>query len=140
MTGLKVGEVAKRADVNAQTIHYYERRGLLPKPPRTRSNYRIFSEDTVLRVRFIKRAQALGFSLKEIRELLSLRAEPRARCADVLRKAQAKVKNIDEKIALLRRMRAALVKLMAECQGELPISQCPMLESLNEAEVSHADT
>ena len=83
MEGLKVGEVAKKAGVNLQTIHYYERRGLLPQPPRTGSNYRAYPEDSVRRVQFVKRAQELGFTLKEIKELLSLRARPRARCADV---------------------------------------------------------
>jgi MerR family copper efflux transcriptional regulator len=136
MTGLKVGEVAKQAGVNLQTIHYYERRGLLPKPPRTGSNYRAFPEDAVLRVRFIKRAQELGFSLKDIKELLSLRAAPGAKCADVLSRAKAKVQDIDEKISTLRRMRTALSKLMDECEGALPVSQCPILESLDDSEVS----
>lgn len=135
MTGLKVGEVAKRAGVNLQTIHYYERRGLLPKPPRTRSNYRACPEDAVLRVRFIMCAQELGFSLKDIKELLSLRAAPRAKCADVLRRAKEKVQDIDEKVATLRRMRTALSRLREECEGVLPISECPILESLVDQEV-----
>ena len=136
MTGFKVGEVAKQAGVNLQTIHYYERRGLLPKPPRTGSNYRSYPEDAELRVRFIKRAQELGFSLMDLKELLSLRAAPRAKCADVLKRAKGKVQDIDEKIATLRRMRTALSKLMEECQGALPISECPILESLDESEVT----
>jgi len=136
MTGLKIGEVAKQAGVNLQTIHYYERRGLLSKPPRTESNYRAYPEDAVLRVRFVKRAQEVGFSLKDIKELLSLRAAPRAKCADVLRRAKGKVQDIDEKIATLRRMRTALSKLMDECQGALPISKCPILESLDDSEVT----
>jgi len=135
MTGLKVGEVAKQAGVNLQAIHYYERRGLLPKPPRTGSNYRAYPEEAVLRVRFIKRAQELGFSLKEISELLSLSAAPRAKCADVLKRSKEKVQDIDEKIATLRRMRTALCKLMEECEGALPISECPILESLDDHEV-----
>ena len=73
MEGLKVGQVAKQAGVNLQTIHYYERRGLLPKPPRTGSNYRAYPTDAVLLVRFIKSAQELGFTLKEIKELIALR-------------------------------------------------------------------
>ena len=83
MNGLKVGEVARQAGVNLQTVHYYERRGLLPIPPRTDANYRSYPAGAVLRVRFIKRAQDLGFTLKEIEELLSLRATPRSGCADV---------------------------------------------------------
>ena len=101
MEALKVGGVAKQAGVNLQTMHYYERRGLLPKPPRTALNYRAHPEDTVRRVRFIKRAQQLGFTLKEIKELLFLRAAPRTRCADVRRRAEDKVKDIEDKVRSL---------------------------------------
>lgn len=131
MAGLKVGDVAKRAAVNLQTIHFYEREGLLPKPPRTTSNYRMYSEDAVRRVRFIKRAQELGFALKDIRELLSLRATPGSRCADIRQRAIAKLRDIDEKIATLQRMRKALTKLTAECAGRRPITACPILEALD---------
>jgi len=131
MTGLKVGEVAKQAGVNLQTIHYYERRGLLPKPPRSGSNYRAYPGDAVLRVRFIKRAQELGFTLKEIKELLSLRASPRTRCADVRNRAEAKVQDIDNKVRTLHAMRKALTKLIGECSGSGPVSQCPIMEALD---------
>ncbi|MGH9893319.1 MAG: MerR family transcriptional regulator [bacterium] len=131
MTGLKVGDVAKQAGVNLQTIHYYERRGLLPKPPRTGSNYRAYPEDAVLRVRFVKRAQELGFTLKEIKELLSLRATPRTRCSDVRERAEAKVQNIDDKVRTLQAMRKALTKLIGECSGKGPVTQCPILEALD---------
>jgi len=131
MQGLKVGEVAQRAGVNLQTVHYYERRGLLPKPPRTDSNYRAYPADAVLRVRFIKRAQDLGFTLKEIQELLSLRAAPRARCGDVRERAEAKVRDIDEKVRTLQAMRTALTKLVGECSGSGPVTKCPILEALD---------
>ena len=131
MQALKVGEVAKRAAVNLQTIHFYEREGLLPKPPRTASNYRMYSEDAVRRVRFVKRAQELGFALKDIKELLSLRASPGTRCADVRQRALAKLRDIDEKIATLQGMRRALTKLTGECAGRRPITACPILEALD---------
>jgi MerR family mercuric resistance operon transcriptional regulator len=131
MKGLTVGEVAKRATVNLQTIHFYEREGILPKPPRTVSNYRVYSDDAVRRVQFIKRAQELGFALKDIKELLSLRAAPGSRCADVRQRAQAKVQDIDTKIGTLQRMRKALMKLIGECEGRKPISACPILEALD---------
>lgn len=131
MMGLKVGEVAKQAGVNLQTIHYYERRGLLPKPPRTGSNYRAYPEDAVLRVRFVKRAQELGFTLKEIKELLSLRAAPRSRCVDVRKRAETKVRDIDDKVRTLQAMRKALTELIGECSGSGPVSQCPILEALD---------
>ncbi len=131
MNGLKVGEVARRAGVNLQTVHYYERRGLLPSPPRTDANYRSYPAGAVLRVRFIKRAQDLGFTLKEIEELLSLRATPRAGCADVRGRAEAKVRDIDEKIRTLEAMRRALTKLVGECSGRGPVTDCPILEALD---------
>ena len=83
MDGLTIGDVAKRAGVHIETLRYYERRELVVRPPRSVSNYRLYPEDTTARVRFIKRAQGLGFSLKEIRELLALRASPGVRAANV---------------------------------------------------------
>ena len=83
MDRLTIGEVAEEANVNIETLRYYERRGIVPKPPRSVSNYRLYPEETVKRVLFIKSAQELGFTLKEIKQLLSLRASPRARCGDV---------------------------------------------------------
>lgn len=131
MDALKVGEVAKQAGVNLQTVHYYERRGLLPKPPRTGSNYRAYPASAVRRVRFIKRAQVLGFTLHEIGELLSLQAGPRSRCADVRERAQAKMRDIDARVRSLQAMRRALTKLIAECVEEEPVSRCPILEALD---------
>jgi MerR family mercuric resistance operon transcriptional regulator len=131
MRGLRIGELARQAGVNLQTIHYYERRGLIPEAPRTTSNYRIYSEDDARRVHFIKHAQKLGFSLKEIKEMLSLRAAPRAKCADVLKQAEKKISDIDERISALQRMRRALSKLKSECRGDLPASQCPILHHLD---------
>lgn len=135
MTGLKVGEVAKQAGVNLQTMRYYERRGLVPKPPRTGSNYRAYPPDTWLRVRFIQRAQHLGFTLAQIEELLSLRAVPQAQCADVRDRAQAKVRDIDEKLRTLQAMRKAFKKLIGQCSGEAPATECPILEALESEEV-----
>jgi DNA-binding transcriptional MerR regulator len=131
MGGFKVGEVARRAAVNLQTIYFYEREGLLPRPPRTASNYRMYSEDTVRRVRLIKRAQELGFALRDIKELLSLRATPGTRCAGIRQRAMAELRDIDEKIGTLQAMRNALTKLTGECAGRRPITACPILEALD---------
>ena len=131
MDGLRSSDVAKQAKVNIETLRYYERQRLLPKPPRTDSNYRVYTEEAVKRVRFIKHAQKLGFSLKEIRNLLSLRATPGARCADVSKRAQLKIEDIDQKIRSLKGVRKALSKLMSECSGKGPITECPILESLD---------
>lgn len=134
MNGFTIGTVADRAAVNVETLRYYERRGLIPKPPRTAANYRVYPPDTVRRVRFVKHAQDLGFSLKEVRELLSLRAAPKTRCADVRQRAEAKMRAIDEKLRSLRAMRRALSGLVAECSGDGPVTACPILESLDSEE------
>lgn len=129
MERLTVGEVAKRGQVNMETIRYYEQRGLLPAPPRSPSGYRLYSVETIDRVRFIKRAQELGFSLKEIGELLALRVSPQATSAEVRRRAEAKVADIDGKIKTLQAMKKALVRLTATCDGRGSASECPILES-----------
>ena len=131
MAGLTIGAVANRAAVHVETLRYYERRGLLGRPPRSAANYRLYPVDALRRVRFIKRAQELGFSLKEIKELLSLRAAPQARCADVRQRATAKIAAIEEKVRSLQAMRRALLKLVAECAGRGPVTDCPILLSLN---------
>jgi len=126
--GLKIGEVAERASVNLQTIRYYEREGLLPKPPRLASGYRTFPDAAADRVRFIKRAQELGFSLAEIRELLSL---GRGAGAQEMRdRAKAKVADIEQKIRALREMKSALNKLAERCPGCGPLSDCPILDAM----------
>ncbi len=127
---MKIGAVATRADVNIQTVRYYERRGLLAKPPRTESNYRLYSEDSVRRVRFVKRAQQLGFTLKEIKDLLALRLKPTSRSSAVKERATAKIVDIEEKVRTLQRMKRALTKLTAACDGCGSTSECPILEAL----------
>ena len=132
MDTLTRGELARRCDVNFETVRYYEQQGLIPKPSRSASNYRMYGEDTVRRIHFIKRAQELGFTHREIKELLSLRAAPKAKCADVYQRAETKSRNIDEKIRTLRAMRRALSKLMSACAGHGSISECPILDALND--------
>lgn len=127
---LTIGELGEQANVNIETLRYYERRGLLPPPPRSAANYRLFPPETVHVVRFIKQAQELGFTLKEIEELLSLRAIPEAQCADVKKLAQEKIKDIDTKIATLQALREVLDAMLTECPGKAPIQQCPILETI----------
>lgn len=125
------GRVARAAGVNLETIRYYERQGLVPRPPRNRANYRLYPKETVARVRFVKRAQELGFSLREIKELMSLRATPGTRCSAVRRRAEAKIQGIDEKVRTLRTMRQALGELLTQCSGRAPVSECPILGCLD---------
>lgn len=137
--GLTIGRLARLGGVNLETIRYYERQGLLPKPPRTSTGYRMFPEDAARRLRFIKRAQELGFSLAEIRELLSLRVRPAASRAAVRARAEAKIADIEQKIRTLRAMNEVLRGLIDRCDECGPVAACPILESLDhETEVRHA--
>lgn len=108
MPAMTIGQVAAKAGVNIQTIRYYERRGLIPAPPRTPSGYRLYAEVAVARIRFIKRAQALGFSLSEIRDLLALRVRRVSECATVERKVQGQIALVEHKIRELNRMKRGL--------------------------------
>jgi len=136
MEGLTVGELAKQSHVNRETLRYYEKQGLLPQPPRLRSGYRLFPEDSVRQVRFIKHAQELGFSLKEVKELLALKIDPCSTSADVRQRAVAKIADIDEKMKILRAMKKALAALTAQCDGRGPVSECSILQNLSSYEES----
>ncbi len=131
MPGLTTAKLAREGGVNVETVRYYEKHGLLPKPPRTHSGYRIFSGETVGRLRFIRRAQQLGFTLNEIRELLNIRVKPGSSCADVRAKAQAKLGDVDAKIRHLRAIRQALQQITASCSGAGPAVNCSILEALD---------
>lgn len=131
MKSLTIGRLAKEAGVNLETVRFYERRGLLPRPPRSASGYRLFPADAARRLRFIRRAQELGFSLKEIRELLSLRVSRTTRSAVVRARADAKVVDIEAKIRTLESMKRTLQKLTKVCDGCAPATECPILESLD---------
>ena len=127
------GDLAQRGGVNIETIRYYERRGLLPKPPRSTSGYRLYSADNARRIRFIKRAQELGFSLDEIRELLALRLSAKGTREGVRKIAEAKILDIKEKIKTLRAMETDLERLTTACCGsDGTVSECPILESFEE--------
>lgn len=132
MKPLTIGKVARQANVGVETIRFYEREGLIDEPPRRESGYRQYPEETISRVRFIRRAKEIGFTLKEIKELFSLRASPRSRCADVRRRAEAKIKDIEQKVRALQRMKKALVKLTAACGGRGPVTECPILDALED--------
>ncbi len=135
MKSLTIGHLASASGVNLETVRYYERRGLLPKPPRTASGYRLFPIEAAQRLRFIQRAKELGFSLKEIGELLSLRVSPTTTSAGIRAKAEAKITDIRSKIRTLEFMEKALRKLTQSCTGCGPVAECPILESLDRERV-----
>lgn len=132
--GLTIGWLARQAQVDVETIRYYERRGLIEQPPRPQSGFRHYPPETAARLRFIKRAQELGFSLEEIGELLSLRVESEATCAEVRERAEAKIADIEARLQDLQRMKQVLKRLVETCEGRGPLSACPILEALEDGE------
>ncbi|OGP85511.1 MAG: hypothetical protein A2V87_04490 [Deltaproteobacteria bacterium RBG_16_58_17] len=130
MQTLTIGQLAKKAKVKVETVRYYERRELIPDPPRRESGYRMYSESDVARIRFIKRAQMLGFTLYEIMELLSLKVDPDTTCADVKKRAEMKIKDIEEKMRALKQMKMMLTKLAALCKGG-PSGECSIIKALD---------
>lgn len=136
MSCFTIGQLARLSGAGVETIRYYEREGLIAKPPRRSSGYREYPEDTLSRLRFIRRAKALGFSLKDIKELLELRVTPGATCADIRERAEAKIADVRDKLAMLRQMEQSLVKLTDTCQGRGPLSDCPILDALEEQDAT----
>jgi MerR family mercuric resistance operon transcriptional regulator len=130
MQTLTIGQLAKQADVHVETIRYYEREGLIPEPPRRDSGYRQYSPDFVTRIQFIKRAKTLGFSLKEITELLALRVEPNTACDEVRNRAEKKMGDIEAKIQTLARMKQVLDQLVVACNQRELTDECPILATL----------
>jgi Cu(I)-responsive transcriptional regulator len=123
------GELAKLGGVNPETIRYYERNGLLPLPARSESGYRLFSTSDVEYIRFVKRAQAVGFSLAEIKTLLEIKFAPDGTGTEVRDLAQTKIDDIDAKIRSLQAMKRVLLTLTEDCPGDVPASECPILNA-----------
>lgn len=136
MTILTTSQLAKAAGVNLETVRYYERRGLIPEPPRRPSGYRQYSEAYISRIRSIKRAQELGFSLDEIAELLALRVDRDTACDAVKHQAEIKIASVREKIQMLQQVEQTLVDLVTACDQREPTSDCPILEALGAGEPS----
>lgn len=137
---LTIGVVAARAGVNIQTLRYYERRGIIKQPRRSASGYRQYPPDTVRLIRFIKRAQDLGFTLEEIEELITLR-QSSTRKRDVARVLAAKKMHaIDEKLARLQAMRSALYTLIDDCECGRETLVCPILEALEDPNDDQSST
>lgn len=128
---LTIGKVARRTGVGIETLRFYERQGLIPKPPRRPSGYREYPSEITDRILFIGRAKELGFTLKEIKDFFSLRVDPRKTCADVRQRAEIKMKDVAEKIRQLCSIQSALQKLLRQCKGKGPTSQCPILENFS---------
>lgn len=131
MNELIIGKAATAAGVGVETIRFYERKGLIKQPPKPLdTGFRVYPEETVQRIRFIRQAQEIGFSLREIDELLSLRADPAADCAHVRERAAAKLEEVESKIEQLGRIRSALNELIAACPGRGALRECSIMASL----------
>lgn len=132
MAGLTIGQVARRSEVNVETVRYYERRRLIAEPPRKDSGYRQYDPHAVQRIRFIRRAQELGFTLKEIGQLLDLADGDGSGCGDVLDFATRKIADVENKIRHLHNLKKVLTHLARQCSGKGPLAKCPIIESLVE--------
>lgn len=129
---MKIGELAQRAGVPIDTVRYYERQGLLPQPPRQPSGYRSFQAADIVRLRFVKRAKALGFTLEEIRDLLALSSRREDDMGSLKQAAQQKLAGVEAKLAELTRIRDGLRTLVQACPGHGALDACPILHALDE--------
>jgi MerR family transcriptional regulator, mercuric resistance operon regulatory protein len=130
---VKTSEVARQADVNSQTLRYYERRGLLPEPERSPAGYRTYTADAVRLVRFVKRAQSLGFTLDDVEELLHLAGGGPASCVDAKAMARNRITDLDQRITELVGMRDALSRLVDTCERPRRKRDCPLLVEIEKA-------
>jgi Hg(II)-responsive transcriptional regulator len=133
MSELTIGQIARRTGIGIETIRFYERKGLIDEPPRKESGYRQYDENAIARLTFIQQAKTLGFSLREINELLSLRQKPGITSREIKQVAETKLADIENKMRLLRRMQRTLKKLVDKCPGNGPTNECPILEALEKS-------
>ena len=137
MQAMTISKIARATDVGVETIRFYERKGLIERPVKPfAGGYRIYPDETARRIKFIRRAQEIGFSLREIEELLSLRADPTKDCSEVRHKATEKLKQVDQKIAHLESMRSALQAVIETCPGSGAIKACSILEELSSQDLN----
>ena len=133
------GQLAKLAGIGAEAVRFYEKQGLLPKPHRDEAGYRRYPEETAQRLRFITHAKWLGFTLREVRELLDLRDRAGESCGDVRDRIVAKGLEIKRKLRALTLMENAVEKLAAACDGARPIDRCPIIEFIEKMESLEQD-
>lgn len=126
----RISELAEKSGVNKETIRYYERVGLLKEPPRTNAGYRMFSEESIIRIKFIKRMQDLGFTLNEISKLLGIVDKDDERCNDMYNFVVKKIEEVQRKIRDLKRIEQILFNLKKNCPDEKSMYDCPIIETL----------
>lgn len=128
--GLKISELADKCEVNKETVRYYERKGLIPSPPRNDAGYRFYPDQTVERLHFIKRMQQLGFTLKEIDRFLGVVDQDQSRCQDMYEFTVSKISEVEQKIDDLLRIKRLLYDLKEKCPVEKDLYECPIIETL----------
>lgn len=132
METMTIGKMAKSTGISVEAIRFYEREGLIKQPPKLRgAGHRQYDNDIVKRVVFIRRAKDLGFSLKEIKELLSLRVQSKAKCSSVKSKAEGKLLEVNRKVTELLAIKSALQDLISSCDSQSPTADCPILNALD---------
>ena len=140
MKTMTISKIAKAAGVGIETVRFYERKGLINQPPKPSiGGYRVYPAETGERIRFIRQAQELGFSLREIEELLSLRMDPKTDCADVRERAQVKLDEITQKIAAMKGIQTALEKLIAACPGQGALQVCSIIDAIETPETTRTE-
>jgi DNA-binding transcriptional MerR regulator len=127
---VRIGEVARKSGVTIDTLRFYERQKLLPPAARGASNYREFPPVTIERLKFIRGARELGFTLAEVRDLLQVRTQPATGCEALRQRAQTKVVELEEQIRRLRRVKSALIKLLKDCEARAPAVPCEITQSV----------
>ena len=134
MSDLTIGKLAQAAGVGVETIRFYERRGLMQEPPRRASGYRQYPARSIRRLTFIRQAKDLGFTLKEIQELLELRASSDRTCGEMRNQLEIKIADIDRRLTDLQAMKGALVELHRTCDSTDPRAECPILDALESSQ------
>lgn len=138
MSLISIGKAAKETMVSVETIRFYEKQGLLVTPQRNASGYRQYPQDAIKRIFFIQRAKEVGFTLKEIKELLCLRKKPGTSCTEIKLRSLEKIEEVEKKIQDLEKIKQALSLMVIRCSGSGDLSDCPILESLDFGEIQSA--
>jgi MerR family mercuric resistance operon transcriptional regulator len=126
-----VGKLAKKAKCKVETVHYYEKIGLMPEPPRTEGGHRIYDEIHAKRLNFIRRSRELGFKIKQIKELLKFIDEPNHYCGEVKAMVTLQVREVQQKIDDLQRLKLALIGMLSQCKGSgYSIDNCSIIDAL----------
>ena len=133
---MRIGQLAKEAGVGVETVRFYQQKGLMAQPPKPETGgYREYPAESVHRIRFIRSAQQIGFSLGEIDELLELEAGNNTRCIDVRKRAEVKLEDVLVKIDNLKSIRKALEMLINACPGKGSVRKCSILEAINSGDI-----